>query len=143
PYPDDAGAPVARYFIQGYGQENAHIISPPWSSIVAYDLNDGVIRWRRPLGQDKLAAEQGGVDTGVAETLRNGMVVTSTGLVFSNAKDGRIYAFDAETGDVLWSAALPAGSEGIPAMYEIDVRAYLAVSATTPIVWSRRTPEET
>jgi quinoprotein glucose dehydrogenase len=140
-YPDDVGAPLDRYFIRGYGQEYAYVITPPWSSVVAYDLNEGTIKWQRPLGQDKLAAEAGLRNTGVPETLRNGMVVTSTGLVFSNAKDGKVYAFDQDTGEELWAGQLPTGSEGIPAMYEVDGRQYLVVAATTPITWSRRTPE--
>ena len=28
--------------------------SPPWSSIVAYDLNNGTIKWRQPIGEDSL-----------------------------------------------------------------------------------------
>ncbi len=141
-YPEGTNAPTDRYFIRGYGQEYAHVISPPWSSITAYDLNTGTIKWQRPLGTDKLAAEFGLQNTGVPETLRNGMVVTSTGLVFSNAKDGRIYAFDQDTGEELWSAELPAGSEGIPAMYEADGRQFLVVAATTPITWVRRTRDD-
>jgi quinoprotein glucose dehydrogenase len=72
-------------------------------------------------------------NTGVSETTHNGMVVTATGLVFSNAKDGTIYAFDADTGEELWAFQLPGnvGSEGIPAMYEVDGKQYLAVSVTT------------
>jgi quinoprotein glucose dehydrogenase len=144
PYPDDiADVPDRRYFIRGYAEADAHIIAPPWSSIVAYDLNTGTIRWNRPLGTDKLAAEQGGVNTGVQETIRNGLLVTGTGLVFSNAKDGKVYAFDADTGEELWSGDVPGeiGTQGIPAMYMVNGRQYLVVSASTPLVWMRRTPD--
>jgi outer membrane protein assembly factor BamB len=60
------------------------------------------------------------------------MVVTATGIVFTNAKDGTIYAFDADTGDQLWAFELPGnlGSTGIPAMYELNGKQYLAVSVT-------------
>jgi quinoprotein glucose dehydrogenase len=40
--------------------------------------------------------------------------------------------YEAETGTVLWTADLPAGSVGIPAMYEIDGRQFFVVSATRP-----------
>ena len=33
--------------------------SPPWSSLVAYDLNDGTIKWRRPIGTTPGLAAQG------------------------------------------------------------------------------------
>lgn len=132
PYPEGAGAPEARYFIRGYGMQYA-AINPPWTSITAYDLNEGRLLWSRPLGTDRMAAERGVKDTGVPETVRNGMVVTATGLLFSNAKDGSVYAFDADTGEELWSMQLPgnSGSEGIPAMYEVGGRQYLVVAATT------------
>jgi len=144
PYPEDIqDVPDRRYFIRGYAEADAHIIAPPWSSIVAYDLNSGTIKWHRPLGTDKLAAEQGGVETGVQETIRNGLLVTETGIVFSNAKDGKVYAFDAETGEELWSGDVPGeiGTQGIPAMYMVNGRQYLVVSASTPLVWMRRTPD--
>jgi len=144
PYPADIkDVPDGRYFIRGYAEENAHIIAPPWSSILAYDLNTGTIRWKRPLGTDKLAAALGGVETGVQETIRNGLLVTRTGIVFSNAKDGHVYAFDAETGKELWRGQIPGniGTQGIPTMYMVNGRQYLVVSASTPLVWMRRTPD--
>mgnify|MGYP006208067859 CR=1 FL=1 len=54
--------------------------------------------------------------------------------VARTAKDGTIYAFDADTGEELWAMRLPGGigSEGIPAMYELNGKQYLVVSATTP-----------
>ena len=63
---------------------------------------------------------------------RQGMIVTSTGIVFSTARDGRFYAFDADNGDVLWSAPLPMGTEGLPAAYQVKGRTYIVVNATTP-----------
>ena len=67
-----------------------------------------------------------------------GMVVTSTGLVFATARDGKMRAYDADTGAMLWTRDLPHGAEGIPSMYAINGRAYLAVSATTTLVWGRK-----
>jgi quinoprotein glucose dehydrogenase len=60
------------------------------------------------------------------------MIVTSTGLVFCTAGDGTIYAYDADNGNVLWSAKLPMESDALPSMYEINGRHYLVVGATTP-----------
>jgi len=137
PYPEGVDAPEDRYYTKGWGLGHAFLISPPWSSIVAYDLNSGTEKWRKPIGQDLHVAAEGGVDTGVPQAQRNGMIVTSTGLVFSTAKDGKIYAFDADNGDVLWSGQLPGGTEGLPAMYEVNGRHYLAVTATTPLKWGR------
>jgi len=44
--------------------------------------------------------------------------------------DSKLRAYDAETGRVLWTGDLPAGSRGVPAMYEVNGKQYLLVSAT-------------
>ena len=63
----------------------------------------------------------------------HGIIVTSTGLLFVATSDGKIRAHDEDTGKVLWTGDLPAGSEGIPAMYEVNGRQYLVVSASSKI----------
>ena len=96
---------------------------PPWSHLTAYDLNTGEIKWRIPHGT------QPGIegDTG-AHFPRGAPLVTAGGLVFAaTAQDRTLRAYDRDTGKVLWSRALPAGSEGIPATYEIRGRQYLAL----------------
>ena len=130
-YPEGTDTPDIRYYLDGWGLGYSHVVAPPWTSIIAYDLNEGTIKWKRPLGTDKTAAEQGAVDTGVPGAARNAMIVTSSGVLFSTAGDSKVYAFDAETGEELWSANLPLRTEGIPAMYEIDGKPYLVVTAAT------------
>jgi quinoprotein glucose dehydrogenase len=130
--------PPNRYYT-GYGLEFGYVIGPPWTSIVAYDLNKGTIKWKVPFGQDQQAASEGAKDTGVFRGgERRGMVATSTGLLFAGAPDGKVRAYDQETGAVLWTATLPAASEGIPAMYQVNGRQYLVVSASTPFSSGRR-----
>ncbi len=138
PYPEGVEVPSDRYFIEGYGLGYPYLMKPPWSEIMAYDLNQGTVKWKRPLGKGK-----GGVNTGLPRgSQRNGMIVTSTGLVFSTAGDGKIYAFDADTGEELWSQELPMKSEGLPSMYAVDGKHYLVVCATTPpVYWGRETEE--
>jgi quinoprotein glucose dehydrogenase len=131
PYPQGVVAPKRLY--SDYGLDFPFIISPPWSQLVAYDLNQGTIQWQVPLGEDPEAEKQGGKDTGILRGgERRGIVVTSTGLLFVNTKDGKIRAYDADTGKTLWSATLPAGTEGLPAMYEVHGRQYLVVPAAAP-----------
>jgi len=43
----------------GLYPDQPYIISPPWSQVVASDLNAGTIKWKVPLGQDAVAAAQG------------------------------------------------------------------------------------
>jgi len=133
-YPPGSQTPSVRYYTDwGLYPDQPYIIGPPWSSVVAYDLNSGTIKWKVPLGQDAEAAAEGAHNTGAFMAEHHGMIVTSTGLIFIAASDGKIRALDEDTGQTLWTATLPAGSEGIPAMYEVKGRQYLAVSASSKI----------
>jgi quinoprotein glucose dehydrogenase len=108
-----------------------YIISPPWSGLAAYDLNKGTIAWNITLGVDPEAVQQGAQDPGVMEGANHrGTVVTSTGLLFVDCADGKLRAYDASNGKVVWSYDLPAAAVGNPAIYEVNGREYLVVSAT-------------
>ena len=150
---------------------------PPYTTITAYDLNTGEIKWQVPNGDDPATvdattarpdgscpplrgggggaiaqnpavggagqaaggraggagagapAASGCTATGVHDTggvgARNGMVVTSTGLLFQLGKDGWARAYDEDTGKVLWKGKTAGQSIGIPAMYESKGRQYV------------------
>jgi quinoprotein glucose dehydrogenase len=139
PYPEGVAAPADRYFIPpGWGLSFPYIISPPWSTITAYDLNTGKIKWQVPIGSDKEAEKEGGKNTGMLRAQRQSMVVTSSGVLFCTGKDGKVYAFDADNGKQLWSYELPTGTEGLPAMYEVNGKHYLVVCASTPLRFGRQ-----
>jgi glucose dehydrogenase len=134
PYPDGVDAPANRYYTDwGLYPNQPYIIGPPWSALVAYDLNNGTIKWRVPLGEDARAAEEGAKNAGVFMAERHGLILTSTGLLFVATTDGKIRAHDEETGKVLWTADLPTGSEGLPSMYEVNGRQFLVVPASSRI----------
>jgi quinoprotein glucose dehydrogenase len=104
--------------------------SPPWSSIVAYDLNNGTILWRRPIGTTPGLAAKGITDTGSSDLIRNGPVVTAGGLLFiATGADRMIHALDKDTGKTLWETQIDANPDGIPAVYEVDGREYVAFYA--------------
>jgi quinoprotein glucose dehydrogenase len=135
PYPEGIAAPKVRYYTDwGLFPDKGWVIGPPWSFVVAYDLNTGTIKWKVPFGADEKAVAAGAKNGGVIRGERHGMVVTSAGLIFANCGDGKVHAYDADTGEELWTGTLPTGSEGIPAMYEVNGRQYLIVSASTPVM---------
>ena len=137
-YPEGVSVPKVRYVdgsTTGWGLGHANLLAPPWSSIVAYDLNTGKIKWSRTHGRDLLGRE-----TGLpAGTQGKGMVITSTGIVFATSLDGRIYAYDEDNGNMLWSFMLQRVPEGIPIMYENGGRQYLALSATGALIDKTKT----
>jgi quinoprotein glucose dehydrogenase len=97
---------------------------PPWASLVAYDLNEGVIKWRTPLGIVRALAAKGITNTGNSvRAYRNGIVATAGGLIFVGTNgDGYVRAFDKDSGKILWEYDLNANPEGIPAVYEVNGR---------------------
>jgi quinoprotein glucose dehydrogenase len=107
-------------------------ISPPWAEIVAYDLNEGAIKWRAPLGSVRALAAKGVRDTGNAQRVhRNGPVVTAGGLIFAGTNaDGMVRAFDKDTGKILWERELDANPEGMAAVFEVNGRQYVAFCAS-------------
>ncbi len=126
-------APPGTRYWTAYGYMNSSdglpAIDPPWSSLTAYDLNKGSIKWRIPFGGVTRLEEKGITDTG-SYWPRGGVVVTAGGLIFGGSKsDDTMRAYDENTGKVLWQAKIPAGPEGIPAVYEVAGREYMVISA--------------
>ena len=136
-YPPGIKVPEVRMYT-GYGM-NGTIVKPPYSTITAYDLNTGTIKWQVPAGgNDPRAVAQGAKDTGYISH-RTGIVTTSAGLLFQAGGDGKLRVYDSENGRVLWTGDMPAGSRGIPAMYEANGRQFFVVNATSPIVGPKDT----
>ncbi len=129
-YPAGVSAPDFRLSMNGYGVE-IQARKPPYTSLTAYDLNKGTIKWQIGLGDDYRVLQAGGPHgTGAAETMKSSSLITSTGLVIVNAADRRIHFYDADTGKELRAIDLGAVSSGSPAAYELNGRQYLLFSAS-------------
>jgi quinoprotein glucose dehydrogenase len=151
-WPEDteAARTLKKRYQSGYNVM-ATSTKPPYTTITAYDLNSGEIKWQVPNGDDPATvdattapkdggpcpalrpgsgpAASGCTPNGVHDTggvgARNGMVVTSTGLLFQLGKDGWARAYDVDTGKVLWKGKTAGQSIGIPTMYESKGRQYV------------------
>jgi quinoprotein glucose dehydrogenase len=92
-------------------------------------LNTGEIKWQVPNGDDPATVTNFGKGDGPRDTggvgARNGMLVTRSGLLFQNGKDGWARAYDVDTGKVLWKGKTAGQSIGIPTMYESQGRQYI------------------
>jgi quinoprotein glucose dehydrogenase len=143
PYPTGAaGSAPVRYWT-GYWMEPT-IIGPSWSTLTAYDLKDGIIKWQVSLGDAPQLASVGIKNTGVMMP-RNGQVVTAGGLIVVATKgEGKLHVYDKDTGKEIWITELPAASEGVPAVYEVGGREYIvfcAISAKSSAIPREGPPE--
>jgi quinoprotein glucose dehydrogenase len=94
---------------------------PPLGLLVGVDLAGGRKAWEVPLGSFRGTA--GSPNLG-------GPIATAGGLVFIGATaDNTFRAFDIETGELLWSAELPAGARATPITYRAGGRQYVVIAA--------------
>lgn len=106
---------------------------PPYGGIMAVDLRTREVLWDKPFGTARRNGPFGlpsflPFDIGTPNNA--GAVVTASGLIFiAAATDNLIRAMDIETGEVLWSATLPAGGQASPTVYEAGGRQYLVINA--------------
>ena len=133
PNPARYQGPRVRYagaFSAGWYTSNGLPASgPPFTQLVAYDLNDGSVKWRVADGTAPGLAAQGIRGTGSVRP-KNGPVATAGGLVFiANDQDRRLRAYDTADGSLLWEHEIPANPEGIPAVYAVNGRQYIAFAA--------------
>ena len=102
---------------------------PPWGTLNCLDLNTGKLLWKVPLGEHEELTRQGVPQTGTENF--GGAMVTAGGLVFcAGTKDGKLRAFDSETGAELWAAKLPLGGYAPPATYEVNGRQFVVIAAS-------------
>jgi len=102
---------------------------PPWGRLTAVDVSTGEFVWRVPLGITESFPPE------LQKTGRpgnGGTIVTGGGLVFVAATDdARFRAFDAKTGEELWTQKLKGAAQAVPISYlGADKRQYIAITAT-------------
>jgi quinoprotein glucose dehydrogenase len=118
-----------RYLTQGFGLYPT-IVNPPYTTLTAYDLNKGTIRWQIGLGDDLRLVEQGVTGTGTAGTAKGGIIPTGSGLVFVTAADRKVHVYDSGSGKEVWALPLGGPTTGSPSMFELGGRQYLLVTTS-------------
>ncbi len=102
-------------------------IKPPWGTLSAIDLHEGVIRWQVPLGEIEALTKRGIAPTGTKNF--GGPAITASGLLFIAASaDEKIRAFDQDTGQILWEADLPASGFATPSIYAANGKQYVVIA---------------
>jgi len=97
--------------------------TPPWGALVAFDLKTGKLRWESPLGRMGEDWPAGSISFG-------GPMATAGGLVFTAAAlDPHLHAFDADTGQEVWTVELPASAQSTPMTYVWEGKQYIVICA--------------
>lgn len=105
---------------------------PPWGHLTSIDLARGEIEWQRPLGNLRELAPAFGRFFEWGTPNQGGPIQTAGGVVFIAATMDRTFrAFDAETGELLWSALLPTSGHATPMTYRVrpEGRQYVVIAA--------------
>ncbi|MBM40808.1 MAG: quinoprotein glucose dehydrogenase [Acidobacteria bacterium] len=108
---------------------------PPWSQLVAVDVNSGEIAWKIPFGTVEGAPP--GLLTGAPNSQKGGPTSTAAGIFFIGGASDRMFrAYETKTGRELWSVEteqMISGSNPIVYMGE-DGKQYVAVAAGTTLL---------
>ncbi len=138
PYTGSVDGPGPYYSLgadlgEATGANRTPGIKPPWGVLIAINANSGATVWEVPLGLSEELPE-GKQLTG--RSLNAGPMVTASGLLFIGATlDRRFRAFDATTGEEVWSYRLEAPADANPITYlGSDGRQYVAVIARDTLV---------
>src|SRR5258708_40235255 len=114
------------------GSDGLAAIAPAWSSLTAYELNQGTIQWKIPLGDVPELAAKGIKGTG-SHYPKVGPVVTAGGLIVTGTRDRKVRALDSGTGKTLWERQVDAALEGMPAVYEVGGRQFVVFCAAAQV----------
>ncbi len=126
-YPEGVNVPPNRY-MSDYGVM-ASATKPPYTTLTAYDLNTGEIKWQVPNGDHAPTIAAGGPQNTGGLGARNGMIVTKGGLVFHAGGDGKFRAYDEDTGKVLWTGLFSGNAPGVPVSFEAQGRQFVVMIA--------------
>ena len=105
--PGEVDADYTNRGLPGWFMDGLPLTKPPYSRVVAMDLNAGTIVWREPFG-DYPAVRQQLEKLGVAAPEKlgaqgpAGLIVTKGGLIFVGGGDRAFHALDTMSGRELW-----------------------------------------
>jgi len=129
--PDNAPPDLGDYFWDG--KKGWPCQKPPWSRLMAVNVNTGDIVWQVPFGSFDELDKLGVPPTGITTTNAGG-IATAGGLVFIGAtRDGKFRAYDTRTGKQLWVVDLSVDVNSSPITWMgKDGKQYVAIFAAGP-----------
>ncbi len=101
--------------------------NPPWGYISKLDLVSGKILWSVPVGD----IDVGGKKIKIGTANYGGLATNSAGILFfTGTEDSKAYAFDADTGQKLWSYEMDAAGSAPPIIFNHNKKQYVSFLST-------------
>ena len=105
------------------------VIKPPWGTLAALNLNNGKIVWQIPFGEfddlKKLGFPNTGTENFGGVTATAGNIAIATGTL-----DKKIYVFNSNNGDTLFSEKLPFIGSAPPSTYLYENKQYIVLHSS-------------
>tara|TARA_B110001452_G_scaffold142066_1_gene118137 strand:- start:107 stop:2515 length:2409 start_codon:yes stop_codon:yes gene_type:complete len=101
--------------------------NPPWGYISKLDLVSGKILWNVPVGDINVNGKKVKIGT----VNYGGLATNSAGIIFfTGTEDSKAYAFDANTGQELWSFEMDAAGSAPPIIFNHEKKQYVSFLST-------------
>lgn len=129
------GLPFGQMVVNFFSPLGVPCLEPPIGTLTAIDLGTRKVLWQRPAGTMKdvtVGGFQPGIPFYVGMPALGGAFTTAGGLTFYSAtQDYYLRAFDTQTGEEVWKARLPSGSQSTPMTYvdKASGRQFVVVTA--------------
>ena len=129
------GLPFGQFITNFFSPLGVPCLEPPIGTISAIDLGTRKLLWQRPAGTMKdisIGGFKPNVPFYVGMPALGGAFTTRSGLTFYSAtQDYYLRAFNTETGEEVWKARLPSGSQSTPMTYidKVTGRQFIIVTA--------------
>ena len=113
---------------------------PPWGTITAINLKNGLIVWQVPFGEYENLTKKNIPLTGTENY--SGLTGTESGILLATGTlDKKFRIFDSENGKELWSYELPFIGSSPPITYLVDGEQYILINATGSVSLKKGYPE--
>ena len=113
---------------------------PPWGTITAINLKNGLIVWQVPFGEYENLTKKNIPLTGTENY--SGLTGTEAGILLATGTlDKKFRIFDSENGKELWSYELPFIGSSPPITYLVDGEQYILINATGSVSLKKGYPD--
>lgn len=103
-------------------------IKPPWGTIVALDINNGKILWKKTFGEYKELSKMNISKTGTSN--RSGLTASKGNLIFaSGTQDNLFSVINSISGEVIWTYEMTNPGSAPPLIYTYNKKQYIVVPA--------------